>query len=571
MEPSTAETPRPSKGRPDAGRRLGQAAGVATLGLIAIGILLRLRGSQISFWMDEAWVANSLLAASWKEVFFYPPWLQTSPPGFLALARSAIEVFGWSHLAFRSVPLLSSVVGLAALAVVSRRALPPLFSLLPVTLVVFSPTAIQYARMLKQYSTEQAVGAVLLLAAWWYWERRTSARYWALFAVTAGGMLCSYGAVFVVGGVLLLLSPAALLFIGARPGRVDITRWLALGAAAASILAIEYAYFYLPNTSPALKEFWALVSFQGDRHDPLQLIFRHLVVYARHAPLLPGGITLAVLLGVVLATVGMLRAVMSPPDDVTRRNGAAVICLAVIPAVVLIASGIYGLYPNSGRTSLVLLPGMALMAGFGAQACHEWTTSLSRAYAALRPAGWLSAGAWASGLLMLLVHGSLLQRPSPQPFEDYNGAIELLQSSVADEDIIFVHACCEEGFRLYRTIDRWTTAASILTGTTGQPCCPRTRAVAPFPTDEQVRQDLAGRLPLDFAGRVWILANDRPEYWRNASGRDEGPLLAEGLMAAGCTFQKTATFTNMSVRVFDCSRRGARRRAGEPGSGPAKT
>jgi hypothetical protein len=534
-----------------------RVAGIATIALIAIGMLLRLRGSQVSFWMDEAWVANSLLSASWKDVFFYPPWLQTSPPGFLILSKLAVDVLGWSHLAFRSVPLASAAVGLAALAVVSRRALSPLFALLPLTAVVFSPTAIQYSRMLKQYSTEQAVGAVLLLAAWGYWERRTGARYWMLLALKIVGMLCGYGAVFAVGGILLLLSPAAFWLCGARPERIDLLRWIALCVTAAAVLTVEYAYFYLPNTSPALKEFWTLVSFQGDRDEPLQLIFRHLVVYARHAPLLPDWTTLAILLGVGLVLAGLLRAMLRPPDDIARRGGVAILCLAAIPAAVLIASGIFGFYPNSARTSLVLLPGLALMMGFGAEACHDWIRSLASGHAGQRMAVGLSAGAWTSAVLVMLVHGSLLQRPSPQPIEDYNAAVGLLRSSVGSDDIVFVHACCEEGFRLYRTIDAWSTSPAILNGTTGQPCCPRNRIVAPFATDEQVRQDLAGRLPHSFAGRVWLLTNERDDYWRNASGRNEGPLLADGLTAAGCTLLKRVPFTNMSVRVFDCRGRGS--------------
>ena len=52
-------------------------------------------------------------------MFYYPNWLQTSPPLFLLLARIAIGVFGLSTVVLRSVPLLLSLV--AVWAMLARR------------------------------------------------------------------------------------------------------------------------------------------------------------------------------------------------------------------------------------------------------------------------------------------------------------------------------------------------------------------------------------------------------------------------------------------------------------------
>jgi predicted membrane-bound mannosyltransferase len=172
-----------SAGEPPLRRRI---VGAALVVLFLLGLAVRVNGLSVSFWMDEAWVANSLLEPTWRRVFYYPHWLQTTPPGFLALASGGLAVFGDSPFAFRLVPLVSGLVGLAAVARLGRRLAPP-FALLAVLMVALSPTAIDYSRMLKQYSTELAVAALLMLTAWRYLESPTTGRYAALAATIASG------------------------------------------------------------------------------------------------------------------------------------------------------------------------------------------------------------------------------------------------------------------------------------------------------------------------------------------------------------------------------------------------
>jgi hypothetical protein len=65
------------------------AACVAGIGLFLVCI-----GLRRSLWFDEAWVANSATATSLYEVFYYPHWLQTSPPLFLLVVRASVAAFG---------------------------------------------------------------------------------------------------------------------------------------------------------------------------------------------------------------------------------------------------------------------------------------------------------------------------------------------------------------------------------------------------------------------------------------------------------------------------------------------
>src|SRR5436309_2141496 len=74
--------------------------------LVVLGALIvRIPSLDRSLWMDETWVANSILAQSWQEMFYYDAWSQSTPPLFLAIVRAIVSVAGPSDLAFKILPL----------------------------------------------------------------------------------------------------------------------------------------------------------------------------------------------------------------------------------------------------------------------------------------------------------------------------------------------------------------------------------------------------------------------------------------------------------------------------------
>jgi hypothetical protein len=62
-------------------------------GLVLAGVITRVQFLDRSLWLDEAWLANSILAASLPQAIYYDDWLQTTPPLFVALARLVTAVF----------------------------------------------------------------------------------------------------------------------------------------------------------------------------------------------------------------------------------------------------------------------------------------------------------------------------------------------------------------------------------------------------------------------------------------------------------------------------------------------
>src|SRR5580658_1334493 len=153
--------------------------------LLLAALALGIYGIDRSLWMDEAWVANSVLAPNLSGMFYYPDWLQTSPPLFLLLTRAAVHLFGVSNVSFRLVPLAFALLGVAGMMETSRRLLAPPFAALACALLAFHPTAIEYSRTCKQYSGELAASTAILLATVLYIERPDRRRFWWVVAAFA--------------------------------------------------------------------------------------------------------------------------------------------------------------------------------------------------------------------------------------------------------------------------------------------------------------------------------------------------------------------------------------------------
>ena len=113
--------------------------------LLVAGVASRVHFLDRSLWLDEAWVANSMQAASLRGAFYYDEWLQTSPPLFIVIGRFFIYLFGTSNVALRVLPAFSGIIAVFLLSFLAFRLLRPSFALLAVLLFVFSPRVILYS------------------------------------------------------------------------------------------------------------------------------------------------------------------------------------------------------------------------------------------------------------------------------------------------------------------------------------------------------------------------------------------------------------------------------------------
>ena len=381
------------------------------LGLLA-ALAIRFQSGR-SLWLDEAWVANSATAPSLHDVFFYPHWLQTSPPLFLLMVRAAVRIFGSGNTALRAVPMIMGAVSALLMWRIVSRVLTRPFALLAWTSFAFSPAAFEYALTLKQYSSEVAASAVVLLVCIGYLRQPSGARFWLLAGTIGIGLLAAYSLVFVLPLVALVLL-----------ARGMHQRALTLIALASSVFVAEYFLLISRNTSAALRAFWAPDFFPNvfaSGRDllwllplPDRLLLQATFVGCGAAALCLAGLVLALCHG-------------------RRRIEIQVLCGG--PCLLVCGANYYSIYPMTARTELFLLPFLVVLLFSDLQLV---THSLpARTHRRLQPSlGWILI----AGTLLAVVAGArkIDALSSQAPEEDAASAISFLRDHVRPGDTVWV-------------------------------------------------------------------------------------------------------------------------------------
>lgn len=481
------------------------ATSATSAAILATALGLGLFGITRSLWLDEAWVANSIRQPTLRGMFFYPPWLQTTPPLFLLLVRAAVRITHPSNIAFRAIPLLMALAGAVLMLAVAKRVVGPQLALLATALVVFNLTAIEYSRTLKQYSGELAASAALLLAASRYLTRPSRKNFALLCATVAITLPLSYPNAFLLPGIVLVLSITA-------------GRWRAFSLAAIAVteLLAMYALLIRFNLAPNLHAFWDAF---GDNK-------------------MTAGLAVAILFCVLASiryAVVFLRRKPTPRDWM--------FLIAVLPCLLLAVAAAAGLYPISHRNRLFALPCFVLVAMLVVQDVLEILNA--------RKLGAVLAITLTLGLAGFAIADQVIgARDVPE--EDYSAAVAFLQQHAAPSDLVLVHACCQEGFLLYSAMDEWQPR-HVVFGDTGRPCCARYENARPRQsTQAAVIADIDAKIPPGYSGRVWLLFTRRPTHW-TYTGLDEGQLWRNHLWARGCPPAAYLPLPGLAISPMDCT------------------
>jgi hypothetical protein len=365
------------------------AIGLVLLTVSFVTLGLGLYGIERSLWLDEAWVANSILQPTLSGMFYYPDWLQTTPPLFLLLTRAVVHVFGTSNAAFRVAPLGLALAGVAFMLAALRRLVSLPLAALAAGLLASHPVAIEYSRTCKQYSGEMAASAAILFFAALYLQQPDQRRFFGLTGAFIVTLPLAWSAAFLLPGVAIA--------VWARGG---VRRAATLVSAAGGVLAILYIAFIRPNLAPQLREFWI----------------------ANAQPLSPG-IAVAIVFCVAAAAWSALH-----------RNW--MLLVAVLPCVLLAAANAVHWYPATPRTRLFALPCFLLGAAILVQHLVRWRHTGTVAWVILIAAA--SQAAWKQ-----------VSEHRNQAEEDYAGSVQYLREHVAPADLLLVHASLIEGFKLY--------------------------------------------------------------------------------------------------------------------------
>jgi len=521
--------------------------------VFADGLLLRTIGLGRSLWLDEIWVANSVIAPTLRGMFYYEAWLQISPPLFLLLVRFSVITFGLANWVLRLTPLLMGLLSVIIMVALARRLLSPQHALLASVMFVLSPTALEFSRALKQYSSELAAATGILLFSILYLERASLRRFCLLVTGIVTGLLLAYPAVFLLPGAVLtvLCVPARPYSIGSRLETFQLNRWAraaVLGALGAGTLMAENFLFIAPNTSSALKMLYVLHhgsnGFGRIVGSDYSILLLNLPLGRRMTGKLPfvgAAVALLLVVGAILAYLRFLRG---------RRKWLQVQAICIIPCILLVAADSFSRYPLVQRTSLFTLPFVVLLVVSCIQLVCNFVVSSSARHI------WRKAICRISllGLTLIVIRVGFVSPAEPwlkMPYEDMDGAVSFLRTEVKANDILWVHASTVEGFKLYARMKHWNDAP-VRYGHTGWPCCPRGISnIRGASAEDAVRKDIADGIPQKFAGRVWLLYTMRTAHWELV-GLDEPEIIKAVLAERGCLQQPTADFNHIGVSLFDC-------------------
>jgi hypothetical protein len=526
-------------------------ATAALAALLAGGAAARLHGLGRSLWLDEAWVANSVLEPGVVAMLRYEAWLQTSPPLFLLLVRGAVALAGESNAAFRAVPALFSLAALALFAVLARRWLRPPAALAALALFAFSPRCLLAGASLKQYASDGFTALALLAAADAYLARPSGRRLAAALGLAALLAALSFQAPL----FLLALGLAALPRPGGPP-RAPLGHALAVLAAGIGCAAAIHALCIVPNREPSLLEYfrsgfppgggpWELLVWIGGR---LRLLAGFVPGVARGGA---GEVAVGALAALGLGD--LLRRGLA--GDARALARAALLAAPVAGALALNLAGALPMARGNERMLAFLFPVAALAIGAGVDA-------LARAAGRLRPAGralgtdaagWLAAALLLAGLAAAAPRGALRAIAERPAEEDAEAAVASLARATGPDDLLYVHSTLRESFRLYarRTPP---AAARVVLGEIDWPCCPRGRA---WRRDEDPASELPGELAriaeAGVRGRhLWVIVTDRESHFRQR-GRRSPALLERGLVHLGCARRATEQFRNVRVDRYECA------------------
>lgn len=391
-------------------------------GIAAVGALLRVARylDNRSLWLDEAFLAINLTDKSFSDLFGRLEFLQSAPAGFLAAEKAAVTVLGDSEYALRLVPLLASIAALALFVHVAGRLLPPLAAVLAVALFATNPELLYYSSEVKPYSSDVAVGLLLLALGLHAAEagERPLRRLAPLAVAAPIAVWFSFPSVFVLGAVAV-----PLLLRAVREGD---RRQLAAVTAVFGAAAVSFAAVYAVASTNVSRTADALFPSATPHglgrlselaHDSWSLIVN------------PGGFDDGTnALAALLLVIGVLA----------LRRRLPWLALLGLPLVLAAAADLLGRYPLGSRFSLFLVPSLLLLVAAGVAAA---VGSSRRPFVA-------------AGVLAFFVAAPLLGRAaadvvSPPRSEDVRPLLAHLARNWEPGDALYVYRNSQYALRYY--------------------------------------------------------------------------------------------------------------------------
>jgi hypothetical protein len=503
-----------------------------------------------SLWLDEAWVANSLLAPTLHETLYFDRWAQTAPPLFLAIAKAVISIAGYSEPALRIVPLLATLSSLVMLAIVLRRLFTPPAAWLGFAMVVSNYWVIKYGQQVKQYGTDLLVACLIVVVL----ER----------ILRDGGRRTNYVRLGIAGCVLTFLSFTAVFWFAScviavslpnpapggasdtHTGRLRYRRAIRLALALAACLGLNYLVFVRPNMAPNLFRNWATdfvdfghpwASLQG-----LQQTFGALLI-----PLSAPLAKYAIWPVEAILAYGAFRAVrFSLRGD---REAVTVLLTGLLPIVTAILVSAVGLYPilSYPRMLIWAVPCCVLLFSYALTPAVRGFSSLS-----ISLSGRLLRYGVPAACLAVVILSQFVLFAFPRPAEKNRDAVEFIRSNAGGSDLVFVHGGMHEQFLYYRRLLRWNPN-HVYFGNTNWPCCALDKEKRSSSPDARDFLDDVNRAAARARNHtLWLLLpSAAPGHWSSGLA-PQMDALPRALSQQGCRQQYKRVLSQTLVLAFSC-------------------
>jgi hypothetical protein len=471
------------------------------------GAALRLRGIGRPLWLDEAWVANSVLTPSLKECFHYETWLQTTPPMYLMAIRLSHKLLGGFEIGFRVVPFTFSVLAILLALILGKRLFGPAFGLFLGAITAVSPVLIRQSLQLKQYSADLFCSFLLMLLIWDYSQNPTRRRFAWLSLVTLFCLPLAYAT------IIFLPLAACVILLCDGSSRTALRRTITFTVAASIVFLTLHVFFIKPNRSPELVAYWYTQEAFPQRGSGM--IWFYITAFRRAFWMFYERAAIARSLG-ALAVCGVISLLYSAKTARSR----VLLGLAGIPVFTLLVLNLLGLYPfYQENLDIFLFPCLAVMSIVGMVAIAELVTRIGGERILLRSA----PVAFCIAAFLLALRADLLEPPKSSS-EDPASAVRFLQNTVRAGDLVYVHASAEEQIKLYMRLFG-VHGLPVVFGNTGWPCCTRHHQFETGPVkDEYVLADLQNHLGTTQPRRLFLVFADRASQWEWV-GRNERQII----------------------------------------------
>lgn len=525
--------------------------GISLVVIILFVLYLRLDFMNDGLWLDEAWVANSVLAPSISEMLYYDKWVQTTPPLLLLLIRTAIAFLGTKEVTLRLVPWLAGLLSVLMVALVLRRSFRFPLALLGITFFATNYWALKYAQQVKQFSTDLLVSCLFLTVIWIMLESGRNRRlYWTLAGLGTIGIFLSYDAVFWFPAAIIVV-----LLMPSHAGKND-RLWyqnilridsLFLPLLYGTSFATLYFLFVIPNRDPGLLTFWRN-AFLGNA-GLVQSMFRFIqniseLLFPREAGLAPISNAL-----MVLCLGGIFRAIIGAARN--DRRAFQLLLVFFLPIVTSVIVGFARQYPllNYTRFVIWILPALVVVVIYAVEPLWIFIERLLQRTLSLRAVEIMVAVL----CILYAMTNMWFLKQHPQSREEVREAVEYLRDRMGPADSLFVHGANEQQFIFYTRHFNWSPA-SVYMGATEWPCCPRNKILrVSNPQASNFKEDIHSFMLRSRGNKVWLLlpaAND-PRHWtKMLQGIIKG--VPTVMWNEGCREIEKKEFRNALVYAYGC-------------------